>query len=284
MIPTMLKLIREMYPAQNGPIETQKPRPEDKNYQSQEFFSPGLAVPEASKFAVENIGFSSFLKDTNIALVDTALIAQWNETYGEKEVTKVSLENPVAKKVVVCQFKPFKESKYEGKGLLLLSEKTQAALNTKRGAQILVKPIIGQQKSETADSNETDTQTTKTITAAPKSFSAGALENYSSSPNPPVNQCIVENVGGVGGFLGSNDFARVDTGMIAQWTEMFGDKQIKQIIIEETVAGRKLSCKFKPLKGSELEGKGVIQLPEKIQQALQVKKGALVVVKPVVEE
>ena len=38
------------------------------------------------------------------------------------------------------------------------------------------------------------------------------------------------------------------------------------------------------MKGSDLEGKGAIQLPDKIQQALQIQKGALVVVRPVVED
>ena len=85
------------------------------------------------------------------------------------------------------------------------------------------------------------------------------------------------------GFLGNNDFARVDNGIIGQWKELFGEREIEQITVEETVTGRKLTCRFKPIKGADLEGKGVIQLPEKIQQALQTKKGALVVVKPLVE-
>jgi hypothetical protein len=284
MIPTMLKLVREMYPAQNIAAETTHKNNQEESRQSLELLTPGPVVPQASTLTVENIGFSSFLKDTSIALIDTALIAQWNETYGDNQVTKVSLENSAAEKILECQFKPFKESKYEGRGLLLLSEKNQTALDVKKGEQILIKPIIGQTKNETLTFKEAPAAIKKTGPAVPESVSVLRYEKSSPSPNVPVSQCIVENVGGVGSFLGNNDFARVDTGLIVQWKELFGDKKIQQIIIEETVAGRKLSCKFKPMKGSDLEGKGAIQLPEKMQQALQIKKGALVVVKPVVED
>ena len=44
-----------------------------------------------------------------------------------------------------------------------------------------------------------------------------------------------------------------------------------------------MRCKFKPLKDQKLEGKGIIQMPEKAQLTLQTKKGALVMVKPVIE-
>jgi hypothetical protein len=64
---------------------------------------------------------------------------------------------------------------------------------------------------------------------------------------------------------------------------LFGDKEVKQVILEETVAGKRISCKVQPIKNSDLEGKGVVQIPDKMQQALQVKKGSLVLVKPVVE-
>ena len=89
-----------------------------------------------------------------LALVDAALIAQWNETYGDNQVTKISLENPVNDKVIVCGFEPFKESKYEGKGIILLSEKTRFALNVQKSGQITIKPIIGNSEAAPAESNE----------------------------------------------------------------------------------------------------------------------------------
>ena len=89
-------------------------------------------------------------------MVDTALIAQWNETFGDGQVAKVSLKNPVTGKSVVCEFKPFKESKFEGKGIVQLSDKTQAALDAKKGSQILLKPVTEDTKIEPSFSKKSD--------------------------------------------------------------------------------------------------------------------------------
>ncbi|MGA3060622.1 MAG: hypothetical protein ABSD92_09670, partial [Candidatus Bathyarchaeia archaeon] len=70
---------------------------------------------------------------------------------------------------------------------------------------------------------------------------------------------------------------------ISQWKEMFGKKEIKEVTVEETVFGKKILCKLQPIKDSQLEGKGVTQIPEKLQQVLRTKKGALVLIKPVVK-
>jgi len=98
-------------------------------------------------------------------------------------------------------------------------------------------------------------------------------------PEPQVNQFIVENVGGL---FASSDTVRVDCDTLSQWTELYEDKKIEEAMIE-TFGGKSVRCKLKPLKNSKLEGKGVIQIPEKIQQMLNVGKGELVRVKPVIE-
>jgi hypothetical protein len=63
---------------------------------------------------------------------------------------------------------------------------------------------------------------------------------------------------------------------------LYGDKKIEEVDME-TPKGKTTRCKFKPIKGSKHEGKGIIQIPEKIQLTLQITKGELVMVKPVVE-
>jgi hypothetical protein len=63
---------------------------------------------------------------------------------------------------------------------------------------------------------------------------------------------------------------------------LYGDKKIEEVDVE-TLNGKTTRCKFKPIKDSKHEGKGVIQMPEKIQLTLQTTKGGLVMVKPVVE-
>jgi len=47
--------------------------------------------------------------------------------------------------------------------------------------------------------------------------------------------------------------------------------------------GQTMRCKFKPIKDSKHEGKGIIQVPLKTQMILQTSKGELVMVKPVIE-
>lgn len=276
MIPTMIKLIHDLIPTQNSSKEIlQKAEPEKVS-------GIDLSQPEphALKFTVENFGFGSLLKDSGLTLIDGALIAQWNETFGDGQVTKVSLENPIMGKSLITNFEALKSSKYEGKGIVQLSEKSRLALNVRSGSQILLKPIIGESEEATLELDEYTQQEKETSIPTPESV-LPRIERKSF--DTPMEQLIVENLSGIGGFLGYNEHARIDSGIIARWTEISGEKQFEQVIIEEIVSGRKLTCKFKSMKGAGQEGKGVIQLPEKIQQALQTQKGALVVVRPVVE-
>jgi hypothetical protein len=94
---------------------------------------------------------------------------------------------------------------------------------------------------------------------------------------------MVENLTGFGGLLGSSDVVRIDSALVARWKSMFGDKKIEEVQVEETSTGKQMRCRFKPTKDPKLEGKGVIQVPEKAMQNLQTRKGALVIVKPIIE-
>ena len=104
-------------------------------------------------------------------------------------------------------------------------------------------------------------------------------DSDSMLPEPPVNQFIVENLGGL---LVPSDTVRIDSATIAQWKELYSDKEIEEVDVE-TLNGNTTRCKFKPIRDSKHEGKGMVQMPEKIQFALQTMKGELVMVKPVVE-
>jgi len=98
-------------------------------------------------------------------------------------------------------------------------------------------------------------------------------------PKAPVNQFIVENLGGL--FV-SGDTVRIDNDILLKWKELYEDRAIEEAEIE-TFSGKSARCKLKPIKDSKHEGKGIIQIPEKIQAALDIRKGELVRVKPVVE-
>jgi hypothetical protein len=98
-------------------------------------------------------------------------------------------------------------------------------------------------------------------------------------PEPPVNQLIVENLGGL---LVPSDTVRIDSEIISQWEGLYEGKKIEEVEIG-TFDGKTTRCKLKPIKGSKYEGKGIIQMPERIQLDLEIKKGELVKVKPIVE-
>lgn len=98
-------------------------------------------------------------------------------------------------------------------------------------------------------------------------------------PEPPVKQFIVENLGGL---LVPTDTVRVDNEVVLEWKELYSDRKIAEVEIE-TFGGKTTRCKVKPIKGSKYEGKGIIQIPERIQLTLEVKKGELVRVKPIVD-
>jgi hypothetical protein len=98
-------------------------------------------------------------------------------------------------------------------------------------------------------------------------------------PEAPVTQVIVESIGGL---LVKSDTVRIDNSIISRWNDLYGDKKIEEVDLE-ALDGKTTRCKFKPIKDSKYEGKGVIQMPEKIQLSLETSKGELVMVKPVVE-
>jgi hypothetical protein len=98
-------------------------------------------------------------------------------------------------------------------------------------------------------------------------------------PEPPVHQLIVENLRG---FLVPSDTVRIDSAVIIHWKDLYRDKEIEEVDVE-TLNGKTTRCKFKPIKTSKYEGKGIVQIPKKIQLTLQTAKGELVMVKPVVE-
>lgn len=98
-------------------------------------------------------------------------------------------------------------------------------------------------------------------------------------PEPPVNQFIVENLGGL---LIPTDTVRVDNALLTQWQELYPDRKIGEVEVE-TFGGKTTEAKVKPIKDSKYEGKGIVQMPEKIQSSLDIKKGELVRIKPIIQ-
>ena len=133
-------------------------------------------------------------------------------------------------------------------------------------------PKMAEVKSieETAPPQEQTTQN-EPIPDMSASFSSEPI-----LPEPPVNQFMIEKIGGM---LVPSDIVRIDSEVIAKWHDIYGDKKITQVHIE-TLEGKAILCGFKPFKESSQNGKGIIQFPEKVMQALQTSKGKLVIVRP----
>ncbi len=94
----------------------------------------------------------------------------------------------------------------------------------------------------------------------------------------PSNQLIVESFGGL---LVRSDTVQISDDIMSQWEELLDGKTIDVVEIE-SFNGKTSQCKVKTLDDSKLENKAVIRIPEKLCQTLDIKKGELVRVKPVV--
>jgi len=104
-------------------------------------------------------------------------------------------------------------------------------------------------------------------------------ENGLVLPEPPVTQVIVESLGRL---QFKSDTVRVDNSVVEQWKDLYGDRIIQEVELD-ALNGKTIRCKFSPIKDSKYQGKGVIQIPDKIQATMETSKGKLVMVKPVVE-
>jgi len=133
-------------------------------------------------------------------------------------------------------------------------------------------------ETETPVTKELEEQTETPIEENLMEEPEETLETETLPSEPPVNQLIIENLGGL---LVPSDTVRIDSEMLSQWKEFSDSTKIDQVEIE-TFDGKTTRCKVKPIKDSKYEGKGIIQMPEKIQLNLEVRKGELVRVKPLV--
>jgi hypothetical protein len=105
------------------------------------------------------------------------------------------------------------------------------------------------------------------------------VDNEPLLPEPPITQLIVENLKG---FRVPADTIRIGQEVIDQWNELYSDNKINEVEVE-ALNGKSTRCKFKEIKKSKDSGKGIIQMPEKIQLTLEIASGELVTVKPIVE-
>ncbi len=93
-------------------------------------------------------------------------------------------------------------------------------------------------------------------------------------PKAPTSQFMVERIGGI---LVPPDIVRVDLEVVEKWQELYGENAFSMVSIDN-LQGKTVKCKFR----TKYLANGMIQIPDRILQALQVNKGNLVMVKPVI--
>jgi hypothetical protein len=119
------------------------------------------------------------------------------------------------------------------------------------------------------------------ITIAKDDDLTSEVSDFSSEPSLPITLASQFMVEKIGGLLVASDTVRIDNEVITKWNNLYENTQIVEVQIEN-LEGKTVICKFKPIK--EANAKGIIQIPEKILQTLQIGKGKLVMVKPVITQ
>lgn len=104
------------------------------------------------------------------------------------------------------------------------------------------------------------------------------------SPKPPIDlpsqQLIVDKFGGL---MVRADTIQIDFEVLERWSSLLDVKEIREVDIE-TFSGKTTRCKAKVISDQKFEGRGLIRIPEKTCEALELKRGELIRVKPVVPE
>ncbi|MCK4435544.1 roadblock/LC7 domain-containing protein [Candidatus Bathyarchaeota archaeon] len=131
-------------------------------------------------------------------------------------------------------------------------------------SHILLEPEKEQEEAEDTEKLEEDNEITEVETLPDLDL--------------PSNQLIVESFGGL---LTRSDTVQLSEEVLSQWEEFLDGKKISHVLVE-AFNGQSNEWKVKGLNESKLGNKAIIRIPEKICQNLDIKKGELVRVKPVI--
>ena len=160
IVPTIVKLVDQISELSGNELPQAKNRevkpveeivlPDGQTMQSEPIpdmstsFSsePMLPEPPVNQFMIEKIG--GLLVPSDIARVDSEVIAKWHDIYGDKEITQIHIET-LEGKAIICGFKPIKETSHSAKGIIQFPEKIMQALQTSKGKLVIVKPEITRQ-------------------------------------------------------------------------------------------------------------------------------------------
>lgn len=96
----------------------------------------------------------------------------------------------------------------------------------------------------------------------------------------PSQQLIVDRFSGL---MVKADTVQLDADVLKRWSALLNVDEVNEVEIE-TFSGKTAHYKAKMINDSKLEGRGLIRIPEKTCQLLEVRRGELVRVKAVVPQ
>ncbi|UCG45539.1 MAG: hypothetical protein JSV58_01795 [Candidatus Bathyarchaeota archaeon] len=88
-------------------------------------------------------------------------------------------------------------------------------------------------------------------------------------------QLVVEAFSGF--FTG--DTVQIDPKLLSEWSGLFNGQNINEVEIKAP-DGETTRCKVKEITDTNLQGKGIIRIPDRVCKALEVNKGESVTIKP----
>jgi predicted regulator of Ras-like GTPase activity (Roadblock/LC7/MglB family) len=137
----------------------------------------------------------------------------------------------------------------------------------------------GEKVEETSD-EETNEETVEKETEKPERLTLSPTRTSRYDLREPSYQLVVDTLGGL---LVRGDTVQIDAEILKEWSNHHDGAEINQVEII-SFNGKSVVCKVKPIKGSKIEGKDAVKIPEKTRKDLDVKKGEMVRVKPIMEE
>ncbi len=130
----------------------------------------------------------------------------------------------------------------------------------------------------TATSQNADTNNLRSVTQVIVPTVLKLLESITPAPlkSTQPQQLTVDTFSGF--FAG--DTVQVDPPLLTEWSKLFNGKNVNEIEVE-TSGEKTTRCKVKEINDPDLQGKGIIRIPERVCRVLDVNKGEPVKIKPV---
>lgn len=130
----------------------------------------------------------------------------------------------------------------------------------------------------TATSKDADTNYLRSVMQVIVPTVLKLLESIIPAPlkSAQPQQLIVDTFSGF--FAG--DTVQVDPPLLTEWSKLFNGKNVNEVEVE-TFGGETTRCKVKEINDPNLQGKGIIRIPERVCRTLEVNKGEPVKIKPI---